>query len=153
MAKKINMKNKLSNKDLLVKLIQDYLDNVNKALKLLEKNFNTRHNNILQRVFSGKIPRKGVLDLEKKILFSFHGVGCQVDFGKIKVDFDFVFKNNEVLVDEWKIIEFYNSQKENYPEFKSSEEIKKYFGFLVKEKYLIKSDKDEEGLYYIKKII
>ena len=35
------------------------------------------------------IPQHGILDAERRIAYSFHGIGCRLQFGDHMVDFDF----------------------------------------------------------------
>ena len=59
------------------------------------------------------IPQRGVLDAERNITYSFHGIGCRLEFGDHMVDFDFGPDQRFDGFDNWRL----HLLAESLPEF------------------------------------
>ena len=49
------------------------------------------------------IPQRGILDEQQSISYSFHGIGCCVEFGTVVVDFDFGPNGRSDGFDAWRL--------------------------------------------------
>ncbi|SMP44610.1 hypothetical protein SAMN06265222_1011164 [Neorhodopirellula lusitana] len=59
------------------------------------------------------IPQRGVLDADRNITYSFHGIGCRLEFGGHTVDFDFGPDQRFDGFDAWRL----HLLAESLPEF------------------------------------
>jgi len=135
-------------KELFFQLINDYKEDVKKAITLLnEKN--------IRSPYFFRESRIGYLDDKQTIKYEFHGFGCKVNFGNgEEVDFDFgVTFDGNARGDGFHIGALYyfilynkkNSQK--YQVFSSSSKIEKIIDEFVETGEIIKGPMQE--LYYL----
>lgn len=89
----------------LLQLINDYQQYVAKACRLFRDHLHVE-GNILEAWKTRQVPPRGLLDDSGRIRYSFHGIGCMVQFGKIVVDFDFGPEERQDGFDAWRLTRF-----------------------------------------------
>lgn len=91
-------------------LLDNYKKNISIVVDLFISNFGVK--NPIKKWRNELIPRTGYLDKKKSIEYSFHGVGCTVEFANkeiISFDFD---KEDKFILDKYKFWIFVNSGNE-----------------------------------------
>lgn len=79
--------------DNLYNLIIKYESLIVRGNNMLQKYYNVTLPPILAKT-KGFIPKTGTIELDgEKLSFNFHGIGCLFEFGNVKVDFDYIFKD------------------------------------------------------------
>ena len=135
-------------KDLLLKLINDYLSCANYVCSLLKES-NKSGESILRAIRTGKIPKEGYLD--EDIHYVAHGVGCFFEIQNTKIDVDFGPNDRNDGFDIPRLKIFLESQGSLFKELNNEEEtLSENFKFLIR-KGLISNPKwpPSEHLYYL----
>lgn len=135
-----------SDKD-LVELITKYEEYISEGNALLKEKYSIDVSPLLAKN-RGLIPRSGIIDFGKRMIFTFHGMGCLFDFDGVIVDFDytyndFVYKGFQPL----KLFQFV----ESYP--RTSDSLKNEITFnrtilqLELEGIILRKPKDSIDIY------
>lgn len=107
-------------------LINEYLDQVNLATKLLQEKFGTTQ--ILGLWHSKKITRTG--KLTKDTTYELHGVGCRIYIESTCIDFDYGPDNRTDGFDAWRLYIYACERSKKYKAYtnleKTEEDLKKY---------------------------
>lgn len=109
-------------------IISAYQEAVSEALRLFGEMLGDE--SPLRSWRAGTLPKRGALDSDRKIYYSFHGVGCLVEFGEIEVDFDFGPSGEVGGFDIWRLQRFLESNQEGFPGI-SKEELASTFHEMV----------------------
>ncbi len=104
--------------DQLLKLIDDYLFQSQRAVRLLRSEL--KRDDLLGSVKKKEFPKNGLIG---SIEYSFHGVGCSVDFEDCFVDFDFGPSGRVDGFDAWRLYQFAKQFPEKYSQLKSKKVI------------------------------
>lgn len=80
----------MMNSKKLKNFIQEYEKYIKRGNEMLQIHFTLEMKSPLLARREGQIPKDGEIDSEN-MKFSFHGMGCRLEFGKIVVDFDYSF--------------------------------------------------------------
>ena len=102
----------------LNKLIVDYQSKVAYGIELFRQKVGDEYP--LSAWGSGVLPKKGFLD--KNIKYSFHGIGCLLEFPNCEVDFDYGPQKRYDGFDLWRLRIYWESSKDDY-EYTSYDEI------------------------------
>lgn len=88
---------------LMQELIHDYINNAAQVVATLRRTFGCR--NLTAAVRSRQIPRLGEIqhDTFGKISFQFHGRGCFVSAGSLKIDIELCGDSDIVGFDAWRL--------------------------------------------------
>lgn len=101
------------NEQEVIEAIKEYQGYVAKGNSLLVDKYDLEVSPF--KAFKRKlISKSGILDLEKNISYSFHGVGCSVIFGETKVDFDYGPNQRIDGFDFWRLYEFIKTSNKSY---------------------------------------
>ena len=124
-------------------LLNDYKDSVINAIDLLNEEYE------LDPLFH-LVNRSGHFTKNKRVEYSFHGIGCLVKFKNgDTVDFDFLHEYG-VALDPYFINWFLEDQKDSFPLILDKQDIIKSMEHLVQEKVLVKVDFFDREIYFFK---
>ena len=128
-------------------LIRNYVRNASQVVAALRSSFGCR--NLTAAVTSGEIPRLGEIrhDLLGAISFQFHGRGCYVSVGTLKIDIELCGDSDIIGFDAWRLCR-YGSETLGWGEV-DSDEMQAELGQLL-DKQFIRFSKESPlfGLYY-----
>lgn len=101
-------------------LIAEYLSATRQIKELFQSRFGV--DDLLRARRTGALPKEGVLDPDKGIRFSFHGVGCTIESKGQSIDFDFGPGGRVDGFDLWRLQLFLGSRLDKYPGLATEEE-------------------------------
>lgn len=122
----------------MLSLIREYLTSARAARDLLRSRFEI--DDLLRARRLGTLPKDGWLDRERRVHYSFHGVGCTIESRGEVIDFDFGPGGLVDGFDLWRLRQFLESRREKYPSLQTGEKQEVAFAKLVQEGLVIKSD-------------
>ena len=129
----------------LLKLIHDYLKDIQIGIKLFEEEYG-----YAPRMVEA---RKRGLDLRgnnSQFEYYFHGIGFFIKKGDWEVDFDYGYKLRTDGFDEWRLKLYWETRKGTYPKILDEEYLQKNFFDLIKNKK-IANTYPQDDLYYLDK--
>jgi hypothetical protein len=137
----------------IVDLIQDYQENVERAIKAFKKAFN--RTDLLTAYRSDKIcPQVGRLPKYHIEHYAFHGIGLAVMFDdNTSIDFDFAFlpEQRHDGFDLWRLNDFASSRPYKYKKYLDKKKLEDDFNKLVEQQVIIKPDvTPSTDLYFFK---
>lgn len=121
----------------MLSLIREYLSSARAARDLLRSKFQS--DDLLRARRLGTLPKDGWLDRERRIRYSFHGIGCTIESGDEVIDFDFGPSGLVDGFDLWRLRQFLESRRETYPNLQTVEQQDLAFAWLVREGLVEKS--------------
>ena len=133
------------NNELTIKLINNYLDDINYFMSLFKKKYG--RNDVIKAWREGDIPQFG--NVTNEIEYELHGIGCCIFFPNKEVDFDFSKKNRTDGFDLWRLKKYLKQ----CPEIKKNmneAELEYHFNELKKNNY-IKKIHEDSSLYFLNK--
>jgi hypothetical protein len=135
-------------KELLLKLIKEYISCANYVCSLL-KELNTTSESILRAIKIKQIPKQGYLD--KDIYYNAHGVGCYFEMQNIKIDIDFGPNDRNDGFDVHRLMTFLESKGDEFNALKDEKAFQENFKILINEGIIFNPCwPPSEHLYYLK---
>ncbi len=119
-------------------LITEYLEAVRSVEELFRKRLGQA--DPLRAWRTGALPKEGWLDQDRGIRYSFHGVGCLVEFEDMIVDFDFSSGGRVDGFDLWRLREFLQFRRAKYPGLDTEDEQLRAFQTLENSGVIVRSD-------------
>ncbi|MES2732081.1 MAG: hypothetical protein V4714_10045 [Bacteroidota bacterium] len=128
--------------------IKEYENYISKSFELFQSTYGITIPPLIA-FHQSLIPRKGIIPSEdSEITFWFHGVGCEVCFGDIIVDFDYISKDFVYKgFDIWKLHRFILSNKDKYIDLRDKAVFLETLNLLEKEKIISPSDPSNVHAY------
>lgn len=102
-------------------LIDDFLENVDKATAMLEETFGTRC--ILRLWGTKKIAQRG--NVNNTVKYELHGVGCRVYLPDACIDFDYGPDGRIDGFDPWRLYMYANEVPKKHPKYTELDDIKR----------------------------
>lgn len=128
----------------VLELIKRYVAAVDRATH--ELRLQLGHSDLLAAAKNGLVPRSGRLE---GLRYTFHGVGCTVEFDDVCIDFDFGPRGRHGGFDAWRLSRFAAQDGESGAE---SDEIQRGLDELVASGFIVKSEGlPSPHLYYLGK--
>jgi hypothetical protein len=121
----------------MLALIRDYLRCAQTAADILRSEFGV--DDLTRARRHGTFPKDGWLDLGERIHYSFHGVGCTVESGDEVIDFDFSSGGKVDGFDLWRLRQFLESRRQEYPGLSTVEQQEIAFSDLIQKGEIVKS--------------
>lgn len=143
----------------LLELIESYQKHVEEACNLFRTNLGVKGSILAAwrrfpiEGYGGTeiptIPREGMLDSQRDITYSFHGIGCCVTFSSLVVDFDFGPQGRFDGFDAWRLY-LYADTSSLFTEYANKDLIQASLDSLAKSRKIKKSDATmDKHLYYL----
>lgn len=117
----------MKNKDLEY-LIDDFLEQVEKATALLEAKFGKRC--ILRLWGTNQIAQRG--DVNDDVTYELHGVGCRVYLPEVCVDFDYGPDDRIDGFDPWRLYIYANEAPQKHQKYVDLDNVERDFNEYIK---------------------
>ncbi len=137
----------MKEKHQMEELIRAYMEEASGAIAQMRVAFSSR--NLLACWRQGRIHRVGKLANGDEYMF--HGIGCLVTRGDIRIDFDLDESGDLVGFDAWRLSSFASSFPFLYPDFQEYSLVEKGIQCLFNNEIIVKS-RFSESYYQLNKI-
>ncbi|MCP4351010.1 MAG: hypothetical protein GY795_36550 [Desulfobacterales bacterium] len=130
-----------------LELVKEYQNSVNESVRLFSLYLGIDNPG---KWYEKGLTRTGSFGPDKIFSYYFHGIGCEFNFGKYTVDYDFGYGGRFDGFDEWRLWLYANYGTDRFNEFRNKEFLKSCFEKAIYDD-LIKNyfQQFNDNLYYL----